>query len=89
MPITKAAKKALRQSKVNQKRNYNTRSKVKKAVKELEEALKAGKVEDAVKMLPRTQKEIDMAVKKNILHKSTAARKKSQLAKGVSKAQGK
>ena len=86
MPITQAAKKALRQSKTNQKRNYSTRANYKKAVREVDDAIKTGKVEDAVKALPRAQKEIDMAQKKNILHKKTAARKKSRLARVVAEA---
>lgn len=86
MPITQAAKKALRQSRTNQKRNYNTRARYKKAIREVDDAVKAGKVEDAVKALPKAQKEIDMAEKKNILHKNTAARKKARLARVIAKA---
>ncbi len=85
MPITKNAKKALKQSRVNQKRNYNTRSKYKRAMREVEDAIKAGKADEATKALPRAQKEIDMAAKKNVLHKKTAARKKSLLARMIAK----
>ncbi len=85
MPITSAAKKALRQSRTKRARNYNTRARYKKAMREVLDLVKAGKVDEAIKVLPRAQKEIDMAAKKNILHDKTAARKKSLLARAVAK----
>jgi len=83
MPITKAAKKALKQSRVKQTRNYNTRIKYKRAMRDVVDAVKAGKIDEAKKALPRAQKEIDMAAKKNVLNKKTAARRKSLLARTV------
>ncbi|MBU1018780.1 MAG: 30S ribosomal protein S20 [Patescibacteria group bacterium] len=85
MPITQAAKKALRQSIVKQKRNYSVRVNYKRAIREVDEAVKAGKIDEAKNALPRAQKEIDMAEKKNILHKNTAARKKARLARVITK----
>ena len=84
MPITKAAKKALRQSRVKQERNYNTRTKYKRAMRDVVDAVKADKPEEATKALSRAQKEIDMAAKKKVLSKKTAARRKSLLARTVS-----
>jgi len=81
MPITKAAKKALRKSKKNQKKNYNLRGKLKKVLRDFSDLVKAGKVENAKKLLPKAQKEIDMAAKKHIIHNNTADRKKSLLAR--------
>ncbi len=86
MPITSAAKKALKQSRVKQARNYNTRTKYKRAMRDVVDAVKAGKVDEAVKALPRAQKEIDMATKKKVLDKKTAARRKSLLARTIAKA---
>jgi small subunit ribosomal protein S20 len=53
-------------------------------IKKMEDAVKAGKKDEAEKMLPETYKAIDMAAKINILHKNTAARKKSAMARLVS-----
>jgi histone H1/5 len=40
-----------------------------------------GKMDEATKLFPQVQKAIDMAVKKNLMPKNTAARRKSNLAK--------
>lgn len=89
MPIIKSAKKAMRQAAKRQKRNYNTRAKYKKAMREVEDHLKAGKVDEAKKALSGAQKTIDMAEKKNILHKNNAARKKARMARVVASAEKK
>jgi ribosomal protein S20 len=47
--------------------------------------VKAGKTADAVKALSIAYKAIDVAQKKNLIHWKNAARKKSSLAKLVSK----
>jgi len=57
---------------------------MKTMIKKMEDAVKAGKKDEAEKMLPETYKAIDMAAKINILHKNTAARKKSAMARLVS-----
>lgn len=46
----------------------------------MEDAAKAGKKDDAQKLLSETYKAIDMAAKLNIIHKRNAARKKSRMA---------
>jgi small subunit ribosomal protein S20 len=56
---------------------------MKTMMKKMEDAVKAGKKDEALKMLPETYKAIDMAAKINMLHKNTAARKKSRMAKLV------
>lgn len=84
MPIIKSAKKRAKQSLVARKRNYNVRTALKKAIRNVADAVKAGKKEDATKALSTAYKVIDTADKKNILHKNTAARRKSKLAKEVS-----
>lgn len=52
-------------------------------MRKLTETVKEGKKEDAIAMLPQVYKSIDMAAKKNIIHKNTAARKKSLAARMV------
>ena len=89
MPIIKAAKKALRQSRTHQKRNVKTRVSYKSVVRQFADAIKGGKVDEAVKLLPKAQKLIDMASKKHMMHKNTASRKKALLARSIAKAQKK
>jgi small subunit ribosomal protein S20 len=54
---------------------------MKTMIKKMEDAAKAGKKDEVLKLLPETYKAIDMAAKRHILHKNTAARKKSAMAK--------
>ena len=81
MPITQAAKKALRVS--ARRRAFNERRKrgMKDAIKKIERIVKAGKKDEAKKMLPSVYKAIDKAAKGGIIKKNNAARKKSRLAK--------
>ncbi len=58
----------------------------KETVKKLREAVKAGKAEDAKKMLPTVQKALDKAAKVGVISKNTASRKKSRLVKMIKKA---
>lgn len=85
MPITKSAKKAMRQSLVRAERNKGTRTRVKTFTKKVMELSKT-KPEEAEKLLPTAYKHIDTAAKKNQLHKKTAARRKSLLARTVATA---
>ncbi len=83
MPIIKSAIKRVRQEARRTQRNTVTKNRYKSLIKEMTELVEAKKMAEAVKLLPATQKAIDMAVKKNLMHKNTAARKKSSLAKMV------
>lgn len=67
MPITKSAKKALRQSKKRRKLNLWHKAKIKKA-------WQSGNLSSIYKAL-------DKAVKKNVIKPGKAARKKSQAAR--------
>ncbi|MCK4386892.1 MAG: 30S ribosomal protein S20 [Candidatus Pacebacteria bacterium] len=83
MPIIKSAKKALRGS--QRKRVFNLRRK--KAMKEAIKAvhiLAADKKKDEAKpQLSLAYKAIDKAVKRGVLKKNTAARKKSALSRAI------
>lgn len=83
MPITNAAKKALRSSR--RKRIYNLRRKrvMKSAVKEVNDLLSKGEVQDAQQKLPEAYKAIDKAAKRGVIKDNTAARKKSNLSRAV------
>lgn len=87
MPIIKSAKKALRQSEANKKINDITRAKVKNAVKGVKAAINLKK-DNLAELLSVAYKELDIAAKKNIIHKNKAARLKSRLTKSAKKAAG-
>jgi ribosomal protein S20 len=72
MPIIKSAIKRMHQAATRKARNQNTKKDVKSAVK-------AFIAEPSAKALSAAQSQIDTAVKKNILEKNTAARRKAQL----------
>ena len=84
MPIIKSAIKRVRVQARKQKRNTITRDRYKSLIKQMTELIEAKKIAEATKLFPQVQKAIDMAVKKNLMPKNTAARKKSNLAKAIS-----
>ena len=78
MPITKSAKKALRQSLKRHQKNLQKKEAIKTLIKKIKKLTAAGKIEEAKALLPQTQKSIDKAAK-SYLHKRAASRKKSRL----------
>jgi len=83
MPILPNAKKRLRRDRRKARYNLAAKNKVKAIIKTIRDFVTSGEVEKAKKELPKAQKIIDKAAKKNIVHKKNAARKKSRLAKLV------
>jgi small subunit ribosomal protein S20 len=83
MPIIKQAKKRVKQARVRQARNYNVRTAVRKAIRAVNDAIKAGDKAAAEKALVTAQKAIDMAAKKGVLQSNTASRRKSRLARDI------
>ena len=77
MPITKSAKKALRQTKTRRKRNIKKISHYKAAVKDFRKLVAAGKKDDAKKLLPRLYQALDKAAKSGVIKKNKASRLKS------------
>lgn len=86
MPITKSAKKRLRQEQKRRKRNLAYKRKFKALIKRVRNLVSENKKAEAEKLLPQTYKALDKAAKKGVIKKNTAARKKSRLAKLVAKA---
>ena len=80
MPITSSAKKAMRQTKARTQRRKPYKSRLKSELKKFAILAKTDK-EKAGKMLPSAYSVIDIACKKNIIHKNNADRKKSGLAR--------
>ena len=72
MPIIKSAKKAARQATKRTEHNVGIK-------KDIKAAVKAFKAEPNAKNLSKAQSEYDKAVKKNLLKKNTASRRKAQL----------
>jgi len=81
MPITKSAKKALRQARKRERRNLLWKNKIKKIKKDIKRLIENKKIAEAKKILPQFYKAVDKAAKNNIIKKNTAARKKSRLTK--------
>jgi small subunit ribosomal protein S20 len=87
MPITKSAKKAIRNS--SKKRGFNLARKeaMKTAVKKMKKLIAENKTDEAKKFFPTVQKIIDKATKRGgVLKKNNAARKKSRLIAALKKA---
>ncbi len=82
MPITKSAKKAMKQAKKRLIARKPYKTQVKTVIKKLLELSKKDK-DAATKELAKAYKIIDTATKKHILHRNNAARKKSRLAKAI------
>jgi small subunit ribosomal protein S20 len=84
-PITKSAKKALRQNKKRRVQNIRQKKAFKDIIKNIRKLALENKKKEAEKLLPKAYKAIDKAVKTGIIKKNTAARKKSRLTKLVNK----
>ncbi len=85
MPITKSAKKALRQNLKRRARNRQKKRKIKALIKQAKDFIQLKKTEQAKKLLPMIYKSIDKAVKTGVLKKNTAGRKKAKIAKLINK----
>lgn len=81
MPRIKSAKKRMRQTKTRTARNKATRSALRTAIKKVRSAATPAEASAAMK---DAEAMIDRAGRKNIVHRNTAARTKSRLAKLVS-----
>ena len=80
MPNIKSAKKRVEVIRKRTMRNIRIKSALRTSIRKFETALSAGKEETSANLRKATQA-IDKAVTKGILHKKTAARKKSRLMK--------
>lgn len=85
MPNTKSANKAMRQSRRRNAINTRTKFKVKSAVKNTRTLINEGNAKDAADSLKKAMSALDKAVKKDVIHKNTASRRKSRLQKAITK----
>jgi len=87
MPITKSAKKALRQNAGRKARNLVYKKKMRGLIKQVRILVEEKKIEEAKKLLPQIYKTLDKTAKVGIIKKNTAGRKKSRITKLVNKNQ--
>ena len=81
MPNIKSAIKRVSVIEKKTARNNMIKSGYRTAIKKFEQAVEAGNVEEATKLLSAATKKIDQACTKGVIVKNTASRKKSLLAK--------
>lgn len=81
MPITKSAKKALRQSQRRRVFNLRRMRLMREFIKQFRTLIKENKKDEAKKIWPQVQKAIDKAAKRGVIKKNNASRKKARLAK--------
>lgn len=77
----KSALKRNRQNKIRQDRNTHIRSTMRTLVKQVRQAVATGDKDAAVTALAKAVPYIDKAATKGVIHKATASRKISRLAK--------
>lgn len=81
MPITRSAKKALRQTKRRTLQNLKRANAYKTAVKNIQKMVGEKNLAEARKILPLAYQAIDKAAKAGVIKKNAAARRKSQVAR--------
>lgn len=84
MPNIKSAIKRVKTTKTKTENNASAKSKLKTIIKKSKEATASGNA-NAEASLEAAYKAVDQAAAKNIIHKNTAARRKSSLAKALNK----
>ena len=85
MANIKSAKKRVLIAEANRQRNVAFKSSIKTAVKKALALATEGSKEDLASAISNVYKLCDKAVSKGILHKNTAARKKSRLVLAIKK----
>jgi small subunit ribosomal protein S20 len=79
----KSALKRAQQSEIKRLRNKVVRTNVKSITKEVLSEIETQSKESAIKLLNKAKSVIDVAAKKGVLHKNTAARKISRLTRKI------
>ena len=85
MPITKSAKKALKQSLIKRERNLERKKKVKSSFKKIKKLVESKSFDEASKSLPEFFKSVDKAARTGVIKKNTAARRKSRVSLMISR----
>jgi small subunit ribosomal protein S20 len=85
MALIKAAKKSIRSDAKKRVLNLQVKRAMKASVKNVKDLIVQKKAKEAQAALPEAYKKIDKAMKKGIIKKNTASRKKSRLSKAIKK----
>jgi small subunit ribosomal protein S20 len=87
MPVTKSAKKRLEVNKKKRDYNIKYKNKIKTLLKECKQAIASNQFDKAKTTLSASIVILDKAASKGVIHKKTASRKKSRLARKVNQLQ--
>jgi len=85
MPRRRTSIKKTRADKKKHLRNLKIKQQLKKTIKKFQQLTSANKLDEAKAQLQKAFSELDKAAKKQVIHPATANRKKSRLAKQLSK----
>lgn len=85
MPRRKTSIKRKRADKKRHLHNLKIKQELKKTLKKFQALLSTKKADEAKALLAKVFSQLDKAAKKNIIHPKTADRKKSRLAKRLTK----
>ena len=85
MPRRRTSVKKTRADKKKHQRNLTIKQQLKRSMKKFLTLLSAKNVSEAKELLKKIFSQLDKAAKKQVIHSSTASRKKSRLAKRLSK----
>ena len=85
MPRRRTSVKKTRADKKKHQRNLTIKQQLKRSMKKFLALLSAKNVSEAKDLLKKIFSQLDKAAKKQVIHSSTASRKKSRLAKRLSK----
>jgi small subunit ribosomal protein S20 len=86
---TRSAEKRNRQSQKRRLRNQAVRTRVKSAVRKARETLEGGGGADAKQAFAAASRLLDQAAAKGVMHRNTASRRISRLAKALGKSAAK
>lgn len=84
MPNIKSSIRSVKSDEKRRERNTAVKTQVRSAVRKTREAIAENSAE-ATTVLSQAASKIDVAVRKGVIHKNAAARKKSRLAKQLNK----
>lgn len=88
MPNIKSAAKRMRQNETRYQENLKVKRQMRRAIKNAMDCIANNQEKEARSYAQTAQKMIDKAVKKGVIKKNTASRKKSQLTRRVDEAFG-
>ncbi|MBI3322102.1 MAG: 30S ribosomal protein S20 [Candidatus Omnitrophica bacterium] len=84
MPNTRSAAKRTRADAKRRLRNLDMKSELKTLMRRFRELLQAGKKTEAQEAYRQLSRRLDQAASRDVLHRNTASRKKSRLARQLS-----